>query len=60
MLGQNGKQPARSPFQEQQHGSNYQVELTPPPKILTGLTGKESQAIAEAYARRLDDIFANR
>lgn len=54
------KQLARSPFLEQQQGSKYQVELNPPPKILTGLTEKEAQATAESCAWLMDDIFANR
>lgn len=36
------------------------LELAPPPQALENLTPKEATRIAEAYARLMDDIFANR
>lgn len=54
------KQHSNSPFLEQINGSRYRVELTPPPKVLEGLTEQEATAIAEAYTNLMDDIFANR
>lgn len=48
------------PFLDRIDGGRCRLELTPPPKVLDNLTPEEARKIAEAYARLMDDIFANR